>query len=94
MRLAGLLDASGLIGSAEQTGTDRACPRAAPTPTACTADILVTQGDVRAIQLAKSALYAGARLLMDEFGIDAVDRIVLAGAFGAHISPRTRWSSA
>ncbi len=30
-------------------------------------DILVTQGDVRAIQLAKSALYAGARLLMDEF---------------------------
>ena len=50
--------------------------------------ILVTQGDVRAIQLAKSALYAGARLLMDEFDTDTVDRIVLAGAFGAHISPR------
>ena len=37
---------------------------------------------------AKSALYAGARLLMDAFGTDTVDRIVLAGAFGAHISPR------
>jgi uncharacterized 2Fe-2S/4Fe-4S cluster protein (DUF4445 family) len=48
--------------------------------------ITVTQGDIRAIQLAKSALYAGARLLMDEMGVDKVDRIVLAGAFGAHIS--------
>ena len=50
--------------------------------------ILVTQGDIRAIQLAKSALYAGARLLMDELGVDSVDRVVLAGAFGAHISPK------
>ena len=49
--------------------------------------ISVTQGDVRAIQLAKSALYAGARLLMDARGVDRVDRVVLAGAFGAHISP-------
>jgi uncharacterized 2Fe-2S/4Fe-4S cluster protein (DUF4445 family) len=48
----------------------------------------VTQGDIRAIQLAKSALYAGARLLMDELGVDSVDRVVLAGAFGAHISPK------
>src|SRR5690606_15220868 len=50
--------------------------------------ITVTQGDIRAIQLAKSALYAGARLLMDELGADRVERIVLAGAFGAHISPK------
>ena len=48
----------------------------------------MTQGDIRAIQLAKSALYAGARLLMDERGADRVDRVVLAGAFGAHISPK------
>jgi uncharacterized 2Fe-2S/4Fe-4S cluster protein (DUF4445 family) len=53
--------------------------------------ITVTQGDIRAIQLAKSALYAGARLLMDEMGVDRVDRVVLAGAFGAHISPNMRW---
>ena len=48
----------------------------------------MTQGDIRAIQLAKSALYAGARLLMDELEIDGVDKVTLAGAFGAHISPK------
>ncbi len=51
-------------------------------------EIRVTQNDVRAIQLAKGALYAGARLLMDEMEIDTVDRIVLAGAFGSHIDPK------
>jgi uncharacterized 2Fe-2S/4Fe-4S cluster protein (DUF4445 family) len=45
----------------------------------------VTQNDVRAIQLAKAALYAGAKLLMDRMGVDKVDRITLAGAFGSHI---------
>jgi len=48
-------------------------------------NIYITQNDVRAIQLAKAALYAGARLLMDKLGIDRPDRIRLAGAFGAHI---------
>ncbi len=48
-------------------------------------EIRVTQTDVRAIQLAKAALYAGARLLMDHLGIESVERIVLAGAFGSHI---------
>ncbi len=47
--------------------------------------IVVTQNDVRAIQLAKAALYAGVRLLMDQFGVDAVDEIRLAGAFGSQI---------
>jgi len=45
----------------------------------------ITQNDVRAIQLAKAALYAGARLLMDRMGVDKVERITLAGAFGSHI---------
>ncbi|MGI8657418.1 MAG: ASKHA domain-containing protein [Candidatus Limnocylindria bacterium] len=49
--------------------------------------IVVTQNDVRAIQLAKAALYAGARLLMDHLGIEAVDEIRLAGAFGSQIDP-------
>lgn len=48
-------------------------------------DIRVTQNDVRAIQLAKAALHAGAMLLMEHFGVEKVDRIRLAGAFGAHI---------
>ncbi len=51
-------------------------------------EIKVTQNDVRAVQLAKAALYAGARLLMDKLGIDKVDRIKLAGAFGSHIDPK------
>jgi uncharacterized 2Fe-2S/4Fe-4S cluster protein (DUF4445 family) len=49
--------------------------------------ISVTQNDVRAIQLAKAALYAGVRLLMDHAGIDAVDEVRLAGAFGSQIDP-------
>jgi uncharacterized 2Fe-2S/4Fe-4S cluster protein (DUF4445 family) len=48
-------------------------------------DIRITQNDVRAIQLAKAALHAGAMLLMEHFGVEKVDRIRLAGAFGAHI---------
>lgn len=95
MRMAGLLDARGLIGSAEQTGTPR-CEAEGRTHSYLIHDgsaeggprITVTQGDIRAIQLAKSALYAGARLLMDERGVDRVDRVVLAGAFGAHISAK------
>lgn len=47
--------------------------------------IAITQNDVRAIQLGKAALYAGVRLLMDQLGIDAVDEIRLAGAFGSQI---------
>ncbi len=95
MRMAGLVDAAGLIGSPDQTGT----PRCEPTgrthayllydgTTQGGPRISVTQGDIRAIQLAKSALYAGARLLMDEMGVNNVDRVTLAGAFGAHISPK------
>ena len=95
LRIAGLMDESGLLGSAEATGTPR-MQAEGRTHTYLIHDgtdeggprITVTQGDIRAIQLAKSALYAGARLLMDERGVDKVDRVVLAGAFGAHISPK------
>ena len=47
--------------------------------------IKILQNDVRAIQLAKAALYAGIKLLMDYQGVDRVERIRLAGAFGSHI---------
>ena len=49
---------------------------------------VITQNDVRAIQLAKAALYAGVKLLMDKLGIVQVDRIKLAGAFGTFIDPK------
>jgi len=49
--------------------------------------LTITQNDVRAIQLAKAALYAGARLLMDHLGVESVDQVKLAGAFGSQIDP-------
>ncbi|MHB9093587.1 MAG: ASKHA domain-containing protein, partial [Eubacteriales bacterium] len=48
-------------------------------------DITVTQGDIRAVQLAKSALYVGAKMLMRHLGVDKIDRVTLAGAFGSFI---------
>ena len=95
MRMHGIVDAPGLIGTAQQTGsaavfadgrtnsylvydgTENGGPK-----------ITVTNRDIREIQMAKAALYSGARLLMDKFGVDKVDRVVLAGAFGAHISTK------
>lgn len=95
MRMAGIVDGPGLIGAPEQTGTDR-CFKDGRTHSYRVWDgsatggpvITVTNRDIREIQMAKAALYSGARLLMDKFGVDHVDRIVLAGAFGAHISPK------
>lgn len=63
-----------VLATAEQTTTGR--------------EIVVTQQDVRAIQLAKAALYAGVRLLMGHAGIERVERVLLAGAFGSYIDPR------
>lgn len=53
-----------------------------------TPDIRIIQLDIRNIQLAKAAAYAGARLLMDKMSIDHVDRIVLTGAFGSYMDPK------
>lgn len=48
--------------------------------------IRITQNDVRQIQLAKAALYAGIKLLMAEMKLKTIDRICLAGAFGNQIN--------
>jgi uncharacterized 2Fe-2S/4Fe-4S cluster protein (DUF4445 family) len=53
--------------------------------TATGVDIVLTQKDIRQIQLAKAALYGGCRLLMNHFRVSSVERIVVAGAFGMHI---------
>jgi uncharacterized 2Fe-2S/4Fe-4S cluster protein (DUF4445 family) len=50
--------------------------------------IYVKQTDVRAVQLAKAALAAGVSLLTDYLGCDALDEILLAGAFGTHLDSR------
>ena len=94
MRLAGVIDEDGAVGSPAQIGLPVTVPGGRTFDyvvhdgTAFGGPLVtVTQADVRAIQLAKAALMAGARLLMDRRGVDAVERVVLAGAFGAHISP-------
>ena len=90
MYLAGLMTADGVIGGADT----RSSPRIEPDGRTFAyllhgpddgPRILITQNDVRAIQLAKAALYAGIRLLMDHLGVDRLDGIALAGAFGSHI---------
>ena len=90
MFLAGILTSDGVIDGSLATRTQRIVSQGrtfgyvlhdgAPR-------VVISQMDVRAIQLAKGALYAGCRLLMDHLGIETVDRIRLAGAFGAHIDP-------
>jgi uncharacterized 2Fe-2S/4Fe-4S cluster protein (DUF4445 family) len=89
--LAGLVTADGIIDGSLAGRTDRLVQqgrtwsyvlhRGEP-------EIVVTQTDIRAIQLAKAALYAGARLLMDRMGVETLERVVLAGAFGTHIDPK------
>jgi len=48
-------------------------------------DIVVCQDDIRAIQLAKGAMYAGSKILMKTLGVDKLDKVILAGAFGSYI---------
>ncbi len=48
-------------------------------------DIVVCQQDVRNIQLGKGAMYAGAKLMMHRLGLEKLDKIILAGAFGSYI---------
>ena len=91
LRLADLLSADGVIGGAGTRPSSRLQPDGRTQcyvlhePDGDGPRILVTQNDVRAIQLAKAALYAGVRLLMDHLGVDHLDSIGLAGAFGSHI---------
>jgi len=51
-------------------------------------DITITQQDIRNVQLAKGALYTGAKLMMRRLGIEKVDKVILAGAFGSYIDPK------
>ncbi len=53
--------------------------------------IIFTQKDVRQVQLAKAAIQAGTKLLLEEFGLGVpdIDRVLLAGAFGNYISPKS-----
>jgi uncharacterized 2Fe-2S/4Fe-4S cluster protein (DUF4445 family) len=88
MYLAGIISQDGVIDGELAARSDRIVPTGrtfAYTFYRGAVPLQITQNDVRAIQLAKAALYAGVRLLMDHLGATRVDRIRLAGAFGSHI---------
>ena len=90
MFLAGIIDRDGAIRPEAAARSDRIRPMGRVNAYILregTPEITITQNDVRAIQLAKAALQAGSRLLMQKLGITRVDRIKLAGAFGSHIDP-------
>jgi uncharacterized 2Fe-2S/4Fe-4S cluster protein (DUF4445 family) len=88
---AGIIDRSGRFRS------DLATPRfrltdgkpefviAWPEETSLEGAITINQQDIRSVQLAKGALYAGAKLMMKKLGIEKLDRVILAGAFGSYI---------
>ena len=89
--LAGLMNSDGVIGGAGTRPSSRIEPDGRTMryvlhdPQDGSSPLVITQNDIRAIQLAKSALYAGIRLLMDHLEVDHLDHIQLAGAFGSHI---------
>jgi uncharacterized 2Fe-2S/4Fe-4S cluster protein (DUF4445 family) len=92
MYLAGIVTVDGivdgdLIGRTSRIiKNDRTWSYVLHTPDSDETQIVVTQNDIRQIQLAKAALYAGVKLLMDHIGTDHIERIRLAGAFGSHIN--------
>ncbi|MCC6189109.1 MAG: DUF4445 domain-containing protein [Anaerolineales bacterium] len=53
--------------------------------TAIGRDITFNVNDMRALQLAKSAMYSAAKIMMRRLGVAQLDRVVLAGAFGSFI---------
>jgi uncharacterized 2Fe-2S/4Fe-4S cluster protein (DUF4445 family) len=90
MYLAGIISADGVIDGALAEKTPRVEPVGrtfAYLLNEGSPRLMIYQTDVRAIQLAKAALYAGAKLLIERFGVAAPERITLAGAFGSHIDP-------
>jgi uncharacterized 2Fe-2S/4Fe-4S cluster protein (DUF4445 family) len=48
-------------------------------------DVVITQKDIRQIQLAKGALYCGCKLMMRRMNVEKLDKVKIAGAFGTHV---------
>ena len=51
-------------------------------------DIVITQKDIRQIQLAKASIYTGCKLMMRRLNLSTVDQVKIAGAFGTHVDRR------
>ena len=84
---------SGVVGAVAaglETGAIRPNGRLAAGKTlAIAGNVQLTQGDVRELQLAKGAIAAGLRILLRRWGtgIDAIEALFLAGAFGNYVDP-------
>ena len=90
MYLSGLITEDGVIDGAMAERTSRIVPKGRTFAYVIATDgieISILQTDIRAIQLAKAALYAGVKLLQDKLGTSRIDRVRLAGAFGSYIDP-------
>jgi len=88
MYLVGLIKPNGLISEINKKSTDRIQKDGRTfryLVYSGNVEISINQNDVRAIQLAKAALYASVQLLMDKIKIKTIDRVILAGAFGSNI---------
>ncbi|MCX2723256.1 ASKHA domain-containing protein [Roseibium salinum] len=91
MYLAGIVTTDGVIDGSMAERTPRIQPKGRTFSYVIAKDgveISILQTDIRAIQLAKGALYAGVKLLQDKLGVYELDRIRLAGAFGSYIDPK------
>jgi len=88
MYLAGIINEDGVINGELAGKSDRIIPDGRTFSYQLSPAVTIVQNDIRAIQLAKAALHAGFKLLMDKMGISAVDKVALAGAFGTHIDPK------
>ncbi|MEM7730293.1 MAG: ASKHA domain-containing protein [Pseudomonadota bacterium] len=82
---AGLLDRSGLF--RPEVAPDRFTEEGGVTTYRLIGDLSLKQTDIRAVQLAKAALMAGARLVAEELDCETFDEVLLAGAFGTHLDP-------
>ncbi len=91
MFLAGIIDKGGRFNSGLQSprlrknGNEPEFVIARADETAIGNDIVICQKDIRAIQLAKGAMYSGAKIMMNRLGIGKIDKVILAGAFGSYI---------
>jgi uncharacterized 2Fe-2S/4Fe-4S cluster protein (DUF4445 family) len=96
MFLAGIIDKTGRFAAEVNTprfrlaeGGGREFVIAWANETSTGRDIAVSQKDIRAIQLAKAAMYAGARIMMAKLGVDKIDKVILAGAFGSYVDKQS-----
>jgi uncharacterized 2Fe-2S/4Fe-4S cluster protein (DUF4445 family) len=93
MFLAGIIDKSGAFSTRQVSNRFRTHPEtgmkefvlAWAEETSIGKEIVITQKDIRQIQLAKASIYTGCKLMMRRLGIDSIDSVKIAGAFGSHI---------